>query len=96
MNLFQIKEHPWFNIEKNKLYKGIDLTVETFPYNEELIKYVIKRYYENDTELNKNNFIKMIQYHACNQYTATYYLTEKIWTKHKDEDENLNGDKKKK
>ena len=97
MNLFQIKEHPWFNIEKNKLYKGIDLTVETFPYNEELIEYVIKRYYENDTDLNKNNFIKMIQYHACNQYTATYYLTDKIWHKNEDEDEdeNLNGEKKK-
>ena len=95
MNLFQIKEHPWFNIEKNKLYKGIDLTVETFPYNEDLIDYVIKRYYENDIDLNKNNFIKMIQYHACNQYTATYYLTDKIWNKHENEDENLNGDKKK-
>ena len=95
MNIFQIKEHPWFNIEKNKLYKGIDLTVETFPYNEELIEYVIKRYFENDTDLNKNNFIKMIQYHACNQYTATYYLTEKNWTKHEDEDDNLNCDKKK-
>ena len=94
MNLFQIKEHPWFNIEKNKLYKGIDLTVETFPYNEELIEYVIKRYFEKDTDLNKNNFIKMIQYNACNQYTAAYYLTEKIWTKHKHEKENLNGEKK--
>ena len=77
INLEQIKQHPWFNIEKNKLYKGIDLTIETFPYNIKLIRYVLKKFYENDKEINENNFIKMIQYHACNQYTATYYLSEK-------------------
>ena len=81
MNLKQIKEHPWFNIEKNQLYKGIDLTVETFPYDEDLIEFVIKRYFANTNIVNKNNFIKMIQYHACNQYTATYYLTEKFLKK---------------
>ena len=77
INIEQIKKHPWFNIEKNKLYKGIDLTIETFPYNIKLIKYVLKTFFENDKEINENNFIKMIQYHACNQYTATYYLSEK-------------------
>ena len=29
LNIDQIKKHPWFYIEKNKMYKGIDLTVET-------------------------------------------------------------------
>ena len=24
----------------------------------------------------------MIQYHACNQYTSTYYLVEKFFEKH--------------
>ena len=81
INLEQIKQHPWFNIEKNKLYKGIDLTIETFPYNKKLIKYVLNRFFENDKEINENNFIKMIQYHACNQYTAAYYLTEKSLNK---------------
>ena len=81
INLLQIKEHPWFNLEKNILYKGIDLTIETFPYDEDLINYVIKRFFEHDKDINKNNFIKMIQYHACNHYTATYYLTEKFLNK---------------
>ena len=81
INLEQIKQHPWFNIENNKLYKGIDLTIETFPYNIKLIKYVLKKFFENDNDINENNFIKMIQYHACNQYTATYYLSEKYLNK---------------
>jgi 5'-AMP-activated protein kinase catalytic alpha subunit len=83
INISQIKKHPWFNIEKNILYKGIDLTVETFPYDEKLIEFVINKYYENDNEINKPNFIKMVQYHACNQYTATYYLTKKFFDKYK-------------
>ena len=78
LNINQIKEHCWFNIEKNKLYKGIDLTVETFPYDEKLILYVINKFYEEDNDISKENFIKMVQYHACNQYTATYYLTQNL------------------
>ena len=96
INLEQIKQHPWFNIEKNKLYKGIDLTIETFPYNIKLIKNVLKRYFENDKEINENNFIKMIQYNACNQYTATYYLTEKSLNKmgqHLEENEAMENKK---
>ena len=89
LTIEQIKKHPWFNIEKNKMYKGIDLTVETFPYDENLIVYVINKYYKNDNEINKDNFIKMIQYHACNQYTATYYLTQKALKRNKNlENEN--------
>ena len=76
LNIQQIKEHPWFNLEKNKMYKGIDLTVETFPYDENLIQYVIDKFFEDDNDINKETFIKMVQYHACNQYTATYYLTK--------------------
>ena len=90
LNLNQIKEHPWFNIEKNKLYKGIDLTVETFPYNEQLILYVMNKFFDDDNDINKNNFIKMIQYHACNQYTATYYLTLNFIKNNKDLKDNLN------
>ena len=79
----KIKKHPWFNLEKNIMCKGIDLTVKTFPYNEALINYVISKYYKNDRALTKEDFIKMIQYHACNQYTSTYYLVEKFFEKHK-------------
>ena len=102
----EIKNHIWFNIEKNIMYKGIDLTVETFPYNEKIIDYVIKIFYKDDTEINKINFIKMIQYHACNHYTTTYYLVEKNLEKfqnynneenkrEKNEEINIKGDPKK-
>ena len=53
----EIKKHSWFNNENNILYKGIDLTVETFPYNEKLIEYVITKYYKNDRNITSNNFI---------------------------------------
>ena len=91
LNINQIKEHCWFNIEKNKLYKGIDLTVETFPYDEKLILYVIDKFYEEDNDINKDNFIKMVQYHACNQYTATYYLTQNLlkYNKNLKDDSNI-------
>ena len=95
LSLKQIKEHPWFNLEKNKLNKGIDLTMETFPYDENLIEYVIKNYYEDDIEINKSIFIKMVQYHACNQYTATYYLTQKLLENNK-ENNNSNIESKNK
>jgi 5'-AMP-activated protein kinase catalytic alpha subunit len=84
INIEGIKKHKWFNIEKNIMYKGIDLTVETFSFNEKIIDYVIKIYYKDNKEINRNNFIKMIQYHACNQYTATYYLIEKKIESNKD------------
>ena len=79
----KIKKHPWFNLEKNIMYKGIDLTVKTFPYNEKLINYVINKYYTDDRDITREDFIKMIQYHACNQYTSTYYLAEKFFEKNK-------------
>ena len=44
---------------------------------------MIKKFYEDDNDINKHNFIKMIQYHACNQYTATYYLTVKFLERYK-------------
>ena len=79
----KIKEHKWFNLEKNIMYKGIDLTVETFPYNETIIDYIINKFYKNEPEITKENFVKMIQYHACNQYTSTYYLFEAYLEKNK-------------
>ena len=88
INIDEIKKHKWFNIEKNIIYKGIDLTIETFPFNEKIIDYVIKTYYKGNKEINRNNFIKMIQYHACNQYTATYYLVEKNFESNKNNENN--------
>ena len=98
LNIEQIKKHPWFNIVKNIMHKGIDLTIETFPYDENLIDYVINKYYKDDNDINKDNFTKMIQYHACNQYTATYYLTQNIFKRNKNlvinSNENKNKNKK--
>ena len=90
LNISEIKEHIWFNLENNIMYKGIDLTVETFPYDEDLIEYVISKFYYDDNDINKDNFIKMVQYHACNQYTATYYLTKNYLEKFQNKKNNIN------
>ena len=74
----EIKKHKWFNLENYVMYKGYDLTVEKFPCNDKIVDYVIKKFFNHDNEINKNKFIEMIQYNACNKYTTTYYLIEKF------------------
>lgn len=76
ITLEQVKEHPWFNMEKTVIYKGIDLTKEVFPSNDRLIRYVIDRYFDPN-EINFSSFVSMIQGYACNRYTATYFLVKK-------------------
>ena len=87
----EIKKHKWFNLENNVMYKGYDLTVEKFPCNDKIVDYVIKKFFNHDNEINKNKFIEMIQYNACNKYTTTYYLIGKYLEKHK----NYKSDKNK-
>ena len=77
ITLQQIKNHPWFNLEKNPMYKGINILKEKFPYNKSVVEYVINNYFENDNEVNVEKLIEMIVEHECNKYTATYYLTKK-------------------
>ena len=77
ITLQQIKNHPWFNLEKNPMYKGINILKEKFPYNKSVVEYVINNYFENDNDVNKSKLINMIVEHDCNKYTATYYLAKK-------------------
>ena len=82
ITLKEIKDHPWFNKANNPLYKGIiyninDINKNKFPYDNEVVSFVIKEFYNDDQSINNKKLIEMIQKHEINQYTATYYLTKK-------------------
>ena len=82
ITLKDIKEHPWFTKTQNPLYKGIiynpnSLNENKFPYNNQVISYVIKEYYKDDKNINNKKLIEMIEKHEINQYTATYYIVKR-------------------
>ena len=72
----EIKNHPWFNMEKNPIYKGISIYKEKFPCNKDVVEFVYENFFKNEKEINIDNIIEMVESHACNKYTSTYYLTK--------------------
>ena len=72
----ELKQHPWFNIEKNIIYKGVNIFDENLPCDINVVKYVINNYFKNKN-ISLNAFIQMVKRYACNKYTATYYLVKK-------------------
>ena len=77
MGLNEIKNHAWFKMEKNPMYKGINFEEEIFPCDMKVSSYVIKHYFEKDPDVNIDSLVDMVKNNACNKYTATYYLTKK-------------------
>ena len=77
IGLNEIKNHAWFKMEKNPMYKGINIEVEEFPCNMKVASYVIKHYFKDEQDMNIDNLVDMVKTNACNKYTATYYLTKK-------------------
>ena len=71
-----IKKHPWFNIEKNPMYKGINISKEKFPCNKDVVKFILDNYFYDEKEINFDMVVDMVEMHACNKYTSTYYLTK--------------------
>ena len=80
----ELKEHRWFNIETNPMYKGVNIFYEHLPCDTKVVQYVIKKYFSEDQDITFYSFIKMVHMHACNKYTATYYLTKKYILKIED------------
>ena len=76
INIEGVKNHPWFKMEENPLYKGINISVEHFPCDTKIASYVIKNYFKEDKDITLSMFVKMIHTHECNRYTATYYLVK--------------------
>ena len=72
----EIKKHPWFNMEKNPIYRGINISKEKFPCNKDVVKFIYENYFSDEKEIDIDTIIKMIETHACNKYTSTYYLTK--------------------
>ena len=101
MGLKEIKNHPWFKMEKNPMYKGINFKNEEFPCNMKVASYVIKHYFIEDSDMNIDSLVDMVKSNACNKYTATYYLTKKyilcVEDKYQivEEENNLDKDKDK-
>ena len=84
ISLQELKEHKWFNIENNPMYKGVNIFYEHLPCDTKVVQYVIKKYFSEDQDISLYSFIKMIHMHACNKYTATYYLVKKYILKVED------------
>ena len=77
IGLNEIKNHSWFKMEKNPMYKGINIEIEEFPCNMKAASYVIKHFFKEEQDINIDSLVDMIKTNACNKYTATYYLTKK-------------------
>ena len=84
ISIQELKEHKWFNIENNPMYKGVNIFYEHLPCDTKVVQYVIKKYFNEDQDISLYSFIKMIHMHACNKYTATYYLVKKYILKVED------------
>ena len=76
INIEGVKNHKWFKLEENPLYKGINISVEHFPCDTKAASYVIKNYFKDDKNISFSMLVKMIHTHECNRYTATYYLVK--------------------
>ena len=74
INLEGVKNHAWFKLEENPMYKGINISIEHFPCDTKVVNYVIKNYFKEDKEISSSIFVKMVHSHECNRYTATDYL----------------------
>ena len=85
ITLEEIKNHPWFNMGTAPMYKGININKELFKCDLNTVDYVIKNYFSNDENINKNNLIHMVQIHTCNKYTATYHLVKNYILKTEDD-----------
>ena len=76
INIEGVKNHKWFQMEENPMYKGINIALEHFPCDAKVVSYVIKNYFKEDKDISLNMFVKMVHSHECNKYTATYYLVK--------------------
>ena len=84
----ELKEHRWFNLEKNVMYKGVNIYYEKMPCDIKVVQYIINEYF-NEDNISLFDFAKMVKNFACNKYTATYYLVKKFIFKK--DDINING-----
>ena len=76
INIEGVKNHKWFKMEENPMYKGINISIEHFPCDTKVVSYVIKNYFKDDKNISFSLLVKMVHSHECNKYTATYYLVK--------------------
>ena len=76
INIEGVKNHSWFKLEENPMYKGINISIEHFPCDTKVVNYVIKNYFKDEEDITSSILVKMIHSHECNKFTATYYLVK--------------------
>ena len=55
-----VKNHKWFKMEENPMYKGINIALEHFPCDSKVVSYVIKNYFKDDKDISLSSFVKMV------------------------------------
>jgi len=83
----ELKEHKWFNLETNVMYKGVNIYYDKMPCDIKVAQYVINNYFNKDN-ISLFDFIKMVKNYEGNKYTSTYYLVKKYILKK--DDTNIN------
>ena len=92
IKLNEIKNHPWFSLAKNELYKGVNSVLENFPVDENIVKYIMKKYFKDDSEINYDDCVYMVENMYCNKYTTTYLICQKYDLMENDKELEINKD----
>ena len=70
----QIKLHPWFNLIKPKMNKGINISLNCIPVDEVILKKMEINENKNDKNNFKENLKEKIMENVHDDHTAEYYL----------------------
>ncbi|MCQ2815746.1 MAG: protein kinase [archaeon] len=70
--LNEIKNHPWFNMNKFKINEGLLITHIVTPIDDEIVKEIVEKYGGDKEEIYKN-----VIYNHHNHITTLYYLIMK-------------------
>ena len=91
ITLDEIKKHPWFVMENNPMYKGINIIEENFPCDKKIVKYILKKYFKDDKEVTVDDCVEMIENLFCNKFTATYLICKKYNLMENDKEFDINN-----
>ena len=92
IKLKELKIHPFFNLDKTPLERGILIGIEDIYVNYDIVKEIKEKYFENKDKVNENYIIENIKQNYYNNITAIYYLL----LKKKEEESRLEKENEKK
>ena len=74
IKLKELKMHPFFNLDKTPLEKGILIGIEDFYVDYDLVKEIKEKYYRDKDKITEEYIIDNICQNCYNTVTALYYL----------------------